>query len=263
MTLFPMFLKLEARRCLVVGAGAVAQPKIESLLLCGAEVSVIAPRASARVRELARSGQIIWRKRKYVSRDLSGMFLVVAATGSPGVHKQIYRVAQRRGILCNSVDDPPRCDFFYGAVVRRGPLQIAVSTSGASPALAQRLRKQLEKQFGAEYAAWVQKLGETRQNLFAAPMSTERRRRLLHRLARTGPHAISKACILPSSAKPPDVIPPARKTFSEVSAAQSAVRSAAKNPLQGPSLRRRTAASKKCANPFRGLLHATKARSAR
>lgn len=191
MTLFPMFLKLEGRRCLVVGAGAVAQPKIESLLLAGAKVSVVAPRANARIRALARIKSLVYRQRTFTPRDLSGIFLVIAATDSPSVHAQIYRLAQRRGILCNSVDDPPRCDFFYGAVVRRGPLQIAISTAGASPALAQRLRKKLEKQFGAEYAPWVQQLGETRQKLFAAPMNTARRRRLLHRLARANPRAAS------------------------------------------------------------------------
>ncbi len=192
MTLFPMFLKLEGRRCLVVGAGAIAEPKIASLLLARATVTVVAPRATPQVRALARSRQILFSKRKYVPRDLSGMFLVVAATNSPTVHKQIYQLAQRRGILCNSVDDPPRCDFFYPAVVRRGPLQIAISTSGASPALAQRLRKQLARQFGVEYAAWVQRLSEARQTLLATPMSSRRRRRILHRLARAGPARMSQ-----------------------------------------------------------------------
>jgi precorrin-2 dehydrogenase / sirohydrochlorin ferrochelatase len=189
-TLFPMFLKLEDRPCLVVGAGTVGQPKIESLLLAGANVLVIAPRATPRVRALARSKQIVWRKRKYVSSDLKDMFLVIAATHSPRLHQKIYRLAQSRGVLCNSVDEPARCDFFYPAVVRRGPLQIAISTAGASPALAQQLRRQLEKQFGAEYAAWVENLGETRRMLFASPMSANRRRRLLHRLASTRPSIV-------------------------------------------------------------------------
>lgn len=191
MTLFPMFLKLAGRRCLVVGAGTIGQPKIESLMLAGAKVCVVAPRATPRVRALAHSKQIVWKKRKYISRDLSGVFLVIAATDSPRLHQKIYRLAQRRSILCNSVDDPPRCDFFYPAVVRRGPLQIAISTSGASPALAQRLRRQLEKQFGVEYAAWVEGLGEARRTLFANPMSTKRRRRLLHCLARNGPSRVA------------------------------------------------------------------------
>jgi precorrin-2 dehydrogenase/sirohydrochlorin ferrochelatase len=187
MVLFPLFLKLEGRRCLVVGAGTIGQPKIESLLLAGANVLVVAPRATAQVRALARSKQIVWKKRKYISGDLSDIFLVIAATNSPSLHQKIYQLARRRGVLCNSVDDPPRCDFLYPAVVRRGPLQIAISTSGASPALAQRLRRQLEKQFGVEYAAWVEGLGDARRTLFASRMSTKRRRRLLHRLARAGP----------------------------------------------------------------------------
>lgn len=190
MTLFPMFLKLEGRRCLVVGADTVGQPKIESLLLAGAKVLVIAPRATPRVRALALSKQIVWRKREYISSDLANVFLVVAATDSPSLHQKIYRLAQRRGVLCNSVDDPARCDFFYPAVVRRGPLQIAISTSGSSPALAQQLRRQLEKQFGAEYAAWVERLGEARRMLFTNRMTTKRRRRLLHRMARNRPSSV-------------------------------------------------------------------------
>ncbi|HXN22249.1 MAG TPA: bifunctional precorrin-2 dehydrogenase/sirohydrochlorin ferrochelatase [Candidatus Dormibacteraeota bacterium] len=187
MPLFAMFLKLEGRRCLVVGAGRIAQPKIESLLLAGARVVVVAPRATSRVRELAGSKQIVWRKRNYISSDLSGIFLVIAATDSSSLQEKLYRLAQSRGVLCNSVDDPAHCDFFYPAVVRRGPLQIAISTSGASPALAQRLRRRLEKQFGVAYTAWVEGLGQARRTLFANSMSAKSRRRLLHRMARTGP----------------------------------------------------------------------------
>lgn len=187
MVMFPMFLKLDGRRCLVAGAGKVAEPKIDSLLLAGAKILVVAPQATPRVRALAQSKQIVWKNRKYIPSDLKGMFLVIAATNSPNVHNRIYRLGRKLGILCNSVDDPRNCDFFYPAVVRRGPLQIAISTSGASPALAQRLRRQLEKQFGAEYSAWVAQLGEARRALFARALSVKRRRRLLHRLARTGP----------------------------------------------------------------------------
>lgn len=201
MSLFPMFLKLEGRRCLVAGAGTVAQPKIESLLLAGAKVVVVAPRATSRVRELSESKQIIWRKRKYIASDLSGMFLVIAATNSSSLHEQIYRRAQSRSILCNSVDDPARCDFFYPAVVRRGPLQIAISTNGASPALAQQLRKQLEKQFGLEYATWVEGLGEARETLFSKPMNTNSRRRILRHLARTGLRRLSASGKIPKLSK--------------------------------------------------------------
>ncbi len=111
------------------------------------------------------------------------MFLVVASTSSPSLHEKIYRQARRRAVLCNVVDDPAHCDFYYGAVVRRGELQIAISTGGHSPALAQRLRKKIEGEIGAEYEHWLEKLGAARKRLFAKSLSPARRKALLHRLA--------------------------------------------------------------------------------
>jgi precorrin-2 dehydrogenase/sirohydrochlorin ferrochelatase len=183
MSLFPMFLKLAGRRCLVVGAGKIAEEKIESLLLAGAEIRVVAPSATARVRLLAREKQIRLDARRFRKTDLKGAFLVVAATSSPKMHDEIYREARRRGVLCNVVDDPPHCDFYYGSVVRRGALQIAISTAGQSPALSQRIRKMLEKQFGPEYEEWIGLLGEARAKLFAQKMNPEERKQLLHVLA--------------------------------------------------------------------------------
>ena len=183
MSLFPLFLKLEGRRCLVVGAGSVGEEKIESLLPTGAEIHVVAPEATSRVRALAKSKKLRWHSRRFKTADLKGVFLVVAATSSPALHERIYRQARRAGVLCNVVDDPPHCDFYYGSVVRRGALQIAISTSGYSPALSQRLRKLLELQFGPEYQEWVQLLGEARDKLFARKMDAAERKRLLHVLA--------------------------------------------------------------------------------
>jgi len=183
MILFPAFLKLAGRRCLVVGAGPVAEEKIEGLLRAGAEVRVVAPSATRRIRELARKRKIHWHERVFRAPDLGGALLVVAATSSPSLHAQIYRLAQRRGVLCNVVDDPEHCDFYYGSVVRRGELQIAISTGGHSPALAQRLRKEMEKKFGAEYKEWLKELGKIRKRLFAKKITPERRRALLHGLA--------------------------------------------------------------------------------
>jgi len=183
MILFPAFLKLAGRRCLVVGAGPVAEEKIEGLLRAGAEVRVVAPSATRRIRELARKRKIHWHERVFRAPDLGGALLVVAATSSPSLHAQIYRLAQRRGVLCNVVDDPEHCDFYYGSVVRRGELQIAISTGGHSPALAQRLRKEMEKKFGAEYKEWLKELGKIRKRLFAKKVTPERRRALLHGLA--------------------------------------------------------------------------------
>ena len=108
---------------------------------------------------------------------------MIAATSSRAVNGAIYREAQRRKILCNVVDDPEYCDFYYPAVVRRGDLQLAISTNGKSPALAQRIRRELEIQFGPEYGEWLAELGKIRQQLFATGMNPDERRRLLHELA--------------------------------------------------------------------------------
>ena len=178
-----MFLKLNGRRCLVVGAGAVAESKIASLLDAAATVRVVAPRATPQVQSWAVAGKMEWLARPIEPQDLDEMFLVVAATDSPELHQEIFEEAHRRGVLCNVVDVPELCDFYYPAVAQRGALQIAVSTAGQSPALAQRLRKELEEQFGPEYEAWLDQLGEERAKLFAAAIDPEERKRLLHDLA--------------------------------------------------------------------------------
>ncbi len=183
MTLFPMFMKLEGRSCLVVGAGTVGEPKINSLVTAGASVRVVALNATAAVAEWAQAGAITWEARAFNSADLDGTFLVIAATNSSDVNAAIFHQARQRNILCNVVDDPEHCDFYYPAVVRRGDLQLAISTNGQSPALAQRIRRELEMQFGLEYGAWLEELGRARQQLFASKIDSEQRRRLLHELA--------------------------------------------------------------------------------
>jgi len=191
-SLFPMFVKLDGRRCLVIGAGSVGEAKIESLLATAASVHVVAPKATSKVREWAREGRIEWHARVYTPADLAGVFLVIAATSSRALHDEIYAEAKSRGVLCNTVDEPERCDFYFPAVVRRGDLQIAISTGGLSPALAQRLRKELEEQFGPEWEAWVAQLGRTREELMSLPMPPEQRKRLLHRYASLDPEAPSR-----------------------------------------------------------------------
>jgi precorrin-2 dehydrogenase / sirohydrochlorin ferrochelatase len=181
--LFPMFLKLTGRTCLVVGAGSVGTPKIEGLLAAGADVTVVAPHATEAVQAWADAGRFLWQARSFEPSDLDGVFLVVVATPSREVNDFVFKQAQHRGALANVVDDPPRCDFYYPAVVRRGALQIAVSTDGKSPALAQRLRKQFEHEFGPVYEDWVDELGQERQRLFAQPINPDERKQMLHSLA--------------------------------------------------------------------------------
>ncbi|PYU39608.1 MAG: siroheme synthase [Acidobacteria bacterium] len=178
--LFPMFLKLSARPCLVLGAGTIAESKIAGLLEAGGRVRVVAPEATPQVRSWAQSNSIEWHQRSFQPDDLTGMFLVVAATSSAELHQRIFEEATRRGVLCNIVDVPVLCDFYYPAVVQRGALQIAISTAGKSPALAQRLRKQLEEQFGPEFEEWLAQLGEVRDRLQSSKLDPEERKRLLH-----------------------------------------------------------------------------------
>jgi precorrin-2 dehydrogenase/sirohydrochlorin ferrochelatase len=181
--LFPMFLKLEGKRCLVVGAGKVGEPKIARLIDTGASIEVIALEASEPVREWAAKGKIKLELRAFVPEDLDEAFLAVVATASNTLNKNIYQQAQRRGVLCNVVDVPELCDFYYPAVVRRGDLQIAVSTSGQSPSLAQKIRQQLERQFDPGYARWVEELGATRRLVLASDLNPQRKRELLESLA--------------------------------------------------------------------------------
>src|SRR5216684_2023850 len=178
-----MFMKLAGKQCLVVGAGKVGEPKIGGLIDTGARVHVVAIASSGQVREWASAGKIELELRAFSTGDLDGNFLAVVATASRSLNELIYREAQRHGVLCNVVDIPEYCDFFYPAVVQRGDLQIAISTAGQSPSLAQRLRQQLEKQFGEGYAAWVAELGETRKLILASDLDKEHKLELLHSLA--------------------------------------------------------------------------------
>ena len=181
--LFPIFLKLQGRPCLVVGAGKVGEPKIAGLLETGARIRVVALEAGPTVHEWAREGNLELELRAFTEDDLAGAFLAIVATNSRVLNERVYHEARRRGVLCNVVDVPDLCDFFYPAVVRRGDLQIAVSTNGQSPSLAQKIRQQLEKQFGLGYAAWVAELGETRKLILASDLDKQRKLDLLHSLA--------------------------------------------------------------------------------
>jgi precorrin-2 dehydrogenase/sirohydrochlorin ferrochelatase len=183
MSLFPFFLKLESRRCLVVGAGRIAESKIASLTHAGALVKVVAPEALPQIVAEAKAGRITWLQREFVESDVDGFLLVIAATNTPAVNQLVAATARERGILVNSVDDPPNCDFYYGSVVERGDLQVAISTAGKSPALAQRLREEISRLLPEDMGEWLDRLGETRLDILETFPSTEGRRQLLHQLA--------------------------------------------------------------------------------
>ena len=183
MSLLPIFVKLRRRLVVVVGGGAIAEGKIEALFAAEARVRVVAPQVTAAIARWAGQGTVEWKRKPFAADDLEGAYLVIAATSAPGVNEAVYSEADARGILCNAVDDIEHCHFYYGSVVQRGDLQIAISTNGKSPALAQRLRLQLEKQFGPEYELWLEWLGAAREVLRAGDDSPESKKALLHNLA--------------------------------------------------------------------------------
>jgi len=183
MTLFPAFLKLDSRQVIIIGGGSLAESKLPALLRSCARVRIISPRLTANLTAQARTNNRDWWPKRYEQGDLAGAFLVIAATSNSEVNAAVLQEAEARGILCNAVDDTENCHFYYGSIVQRGDLQIAISTNGKSPALAQRLRHELEQQFGPEYATWLEWLGAARQILRAQNSDPELTKQWLHLLA--------------------------------------------------------------------------------
>lgn len=179
-SLYPLFLNLQGRACVVIGGNEMAEGKVRDLLDAEARVQLIASEVTPQIAEWSRAGKLHWQSRPYLRGDLVDAFLVVSIADAE-TNAQVFEEAEARQIFCNAVDDVPHCSSYASAVVRRGPLQIAISTAGNSPALAHRLRKELEERFGKEYGPWVQQLGELRSEAFRDPgMDIETRRKMLH-----------------------------------------------------------------------------------
>jgi siroheme synthase-like protein len=155
-------LRLKGRRCLVVGGGDVGLEKVEGLLACDASVTLVAPEAHPALRELAREGSITWAQREYRTADLEGSLIAIAATSDTDVNIRVYEDAERRAMLVNVVDVPPLCNFILPAIVRTGPLAVAISTAGASPALAKRMKREIGELFGEPYATLAVLLNDAR-----------------------------------------------------------------------------------------------------
>jgi precorrin-2 dehydrogenase / sirohydrochlorin ferrochelatase len=156
-------LRLSGRRCLVIGGGEVGLEKVEGLLACDGQVTLIAPTAVPALTQYAREGSIRWEQRAYAgARDLEGAFMAIAATDDTDTNIAVYEDAERRAMLVNVVDVPPLCNFILPAIVRTGPLAIAISTAGASPALAKRMKREIEGQFGEPYAQLAVLLNDVR-----------------------------------------------------------------------------------------------------
>jgi siroheme synthase-like protein len=155
-------LKLTGRRCLVVGGGEIGLEKVEGLLACDGDVTLVAPEAVPELQELASEGSIRWEQREYEPADLEGTFMVIASTDSTEVNIRVFEDAEGRAMLVNIVDVPPLCNFILPAIVRTGPLAIAISTAGASPALAKRMKQEVGELFGEEYATLAILLNDVR-----------------------------------------------------------------------------------------------------
>jgi siroheme synthase-like protein len=156
-------LKLSGRKCLVVGGGEIGLEKVEGLLACDADVTLVAPQANEPLRALAAEGSIAWEQREYAGpSDLEGTFMVIACTDDTDINIRVFDDAERRAMLVNIVDVPPLCNFILPAIVRTGPLAIAISTAGASPALAKRMKAEVSELFGEEYARLAIMLNDAR-----------------------------------------------------------------------------------------------------
>jgi len=156
-------LRLRGRRSLVIGGGEVGLEKVEGLLACDGDVTLVAPEAVPELEQLAAEGSIAWERREYAGpQDLEGMFLVIAATDDTDTNIRVFEDAERRAMLVNVVDVPPLCNFILPAIVRTGPVAIAISTAGASPALAKRMKRQIAEQYGEAYARLAILLNEAR-----------------------------------------------------------------------------------------------------
>jgi precorrin-2 dehydrogenase/sirohydrochlorin ferrochelatase len=191
MSLYPVFLKLEGHKVLIVGGGLIAEQKIEAVLRSATDVTVVSPQITPRIRLWAHQGRIKYQAVTFRPGMTHGYFLVISCTDSEETNRAVYQEAREFGALANAVDDPGYCDFYAPAVVNRGEFQIAISTNGNSPALSQYVRKKLENEFGPEYESWIAWLGRMRQAIRSALPRSERRKELLHLLALCKPGKFS------------------------------------------------------------------------
>ena len=192
MSLYPIFLKLEGHKVLIVGGGLIAEQKIAAVLRSATDVTVVSPQITPRIRLWAHQGRIKYIGLNFRPGMTRGCFLVIAATDSEETNRAVYQEAWESGALANAVDDPGYCDFYAPAVVSRGDFQIAISTGGNSPALSQQVRKQLEQDFGSEYETWMAWLGRIREMMRKVLPRSDRRKELLMLLALCKPKRLSK-----------------------------------------------------------------------
>ena len=182
MRYYPIHLDIQDRNCLVVGGGGVGTRKVKTLLKCGAKVTVVSPEISDRLQNLAQSARLTLKPRPYRTEDIEGMFLVIGASDDETLNRQISSDAERRNTLCNIADRPEKCNFILPSILRRDDLVITVSTSGRSPALAKKLRKNLERRFGPEYGDFLKLMGAIRSKLLSQAHEPEVHKPLFEQL---------------------------------------------------------------------------------
>ncbi|UCD80188.1 MAG: bifunctional precorrin-2 dehydrogenase/sirohydrochlorin ferrochelatase [Desulfobacterales bacterium] len=182
MRYYPIHLDIQDRNCLVVGGGGVGTRKVMALLNCGANVTVVSPNISEKLRDLAGSPSLKLKQRPYQSSDLDGMFLVIGATDDETLNRRISSDAERRSTLCNIADRPEVCNFILPSIVQRDDLVITISTSGRSPALAKKLRQSLETQFGEEYGVFLRLMGGIRKKLLSQSHEPEAHKPIFEQL---------------------------------------------------------------------------------
>jgi precorrin-2 dehydrogenase/sirohydrochlorin ferrochelatase len=186
MKYYPINLDIKNRECLVVGAGGVGTRKVKTLVDCGANVTVVSPVLSDEILSLEEKNKIKVKKRHYQTKDLEGMFLVIGATGDESINRKISLDADRLNLLCNIADLPEACNFILPSIVERGDLIISISTSGKSPAFAKRLRKDLEKEFGEEYAQLLRIMGNIRKKLLSEQHEPEAHKHMFEQIIENG-----------------------------------------------------------------------------
>jgi precorrin-2 dehydrogenase/sirohydrochlorin ferrochelatase len=180
--LYPIFLKLNKKKCVVIGGGKTATRKVKALLEAKAKVTVISPKLTKELEMLAENGSIKVIKREYKEGDLDKYFLVFATTNSEEINKKVIKEAKKRKILCNIVDDPSNCDFYVPSVYTQGDLKIAISTNGKSPALARKIREELANIYGKEVALFLNLLGSLRKKIKAKFPDEEKRREIFSKI---------------------------------------------------------------------------------
>jgi precorrin-2 dehydrogenase/sirohydrochlorin ferrochelatase len=183
MPYYPVFLNLEGKPVLIVGGGKVAQRKVETLLECGAVVQLVAKELTPALEKLRAEQKVTHAAMEFQKTQLSGVFMVIAATDDTGLNQKVSQAARDRGLLVNAVDQPADCNFIVPAVLRRGGLQIAVSTSGQSPVLAKKIRQALEQEFGGEYELLINLMGQIRTAVLKQGFAQETNQRIFEQLA--------------------------------------------------------------------------------